>query len=145
MPLSHAALTARITHSTLDIEGETLNVDWYPKRLTSEMMHRVGETSTRRLADMSVAETLAAIDTAAESLAQLVGGWDFYEYIDEDGTPGPVIEPTLERLRQCSIELLWAIFNALLGETRMGEANGTSPQARSRASSSTVTRGGSRR
>lgn len=147
MPLSLAALTAITTHATLTIDGESLEVDWYPKRYTTAMMRRVTALDDlfKHVDDLTPEQAFDALDIAADLLAQLVKRWDFYESIAEDGTPGPAIAITQERLRECSLEVLWAILSALLGETRLGESSGTTPKARSHASSSTATRAGSRR
>ena len=143
MPLSLAKLTAATAHATLDIGGETLEVEWFPKRYSSAMMHRF--SAFDRIADLSPEEMVAALDTAADMLAQLVASWDFYENIADDGTPGPVVALTPERLRQCSLEVLWTILTALMGEMRMGEANGTTSKQPLPASIAKGTRVGSRR
>lgn len=146
MPLSLAALTADTTHARLAIAGEALNVEWYPKRFTTAMMRKLAaiDPEVRPLTG-DVEDMVGRMEFAADMLAQLVKSWDFYEYVNDDGTPGPVIAPTRERLSECSFELLWMILEALLSETRLGESSGTTPKARSHASSSTATRAGSRR
>lgn len=124
MPLSLAALTAETAHATLDLgDGDTLELDWYPKRFSSEMMRRI--EAAEQVKDMSTADALATLDAAADILCTLVARWDLVEYIADDGTPGPTLALTPERLRACSLELVWLILMKLLAETRMGEAKGT--------------------
>lgn len=141
MPLSVAAFTAQTTHVTLTIGEGTLEVDWRPKAVDGEMLGRL--QSLKRLKDLPDDEQVEALELAATLILKLIARWDLVEYIEDDGALGPVIALTPERLRQCSLDLLWTILNALLDESQMGEANGTPPSTPSRRTSRTVTPTGS--
>lgn len=143
MPLSVADLQGAPVPATLKLAQGELEVMWYPGRLSGRILRDIGVTD--HLDSLPPDEAIQALEQASDILATLLHSWDLVESEAGLGVVGQPVALTPERLAQFGLPVLWAILMALIGEGRVGEANGTTSNQPSRATSRTARRAGSRR
>lgn len=152
MPLSLFQLAANRASVTIEYAGQVVTLDYAPALITEKTIAEVSDVATgaQALAEpgadsaagagglTTITTFMGALNTL---LCRVVLSWDVYE--DEAQT---VMFPlTPERLAELPVDFRAACFQAIFSGLRLGETNGTPPKARSRASTSTATSGGSRR
>jgi hypothetical protein len=143
MPLSIADLQGAPVSATLHLTQGDLQVTWYPGRLTGRILRDIALVD--RVGTLPVDEGIQALEQASSLLCALLASWDLVESQRADGSPGAPVALTPERLSLMGLPVLWAIVMALMSESRVGEANGTTSPAPSPATSRTARRAGSRR
>lgn len=143
MPLSVADLQGAPVAATLKLAQGEIAVTWYPGRLTGRILRDIGVTD--HLDSLPPDDAIQALEQAASILYTLLHSWDVVESDAALGTVGQTVALTPERLAHFGLPVLWAILMALVGEGRVGEVNGTTSPAPSRATSRTARRATSRR
>lgn len=114
MPLSLAKLTANKAPAVVDFgDGATLNLEYYPQRLTSAMLLRASlPADSAKMAALTSDEQLAALDSATDLLSELLASWDLTDGPDEESqAPVPVDR---EHIAALGIQVQWTIFGAIM-------------------------------
>lgn len=111
MPLSLSKLVANRAAALVDFgDGDVLRVEFYPQRLTSAMLLRMNVAADReKLATMRPEETLSALDSATDILAELLAAWDLVDGPDDQPVP-----LDREHLAGLGISIQWAILGAVI-------------------------------
>lgn len=102
MPISLADLTTATRLVAVEYDGQTVNVTYYPGRLTPAVEARLNQAN----ADNRPAGGVA------DELARIVAGWDV---LDEKGKPAPV---TADLLRDLPTRFLLALVSAIGADAR---------------------------
>ncbi|HEX2614004.1 MAG TPA: hypothetical protein VHL10_00805 [Nitrososphaera sp.] len=113
MPVSLSQIVADTATVSIGIEGETLNVTYYPNRVTDETLAQFGAL------DSVTIDMQGALTSLNEMLCTLIKTWDFYE--DEAQTT--LIPITVERLAGVPLFLKAKIAFGIMGDIRP-EASG---------------------
>lgn len=124
MPLNLAKLVANRATASIDFGGgDVLHVEYYPARITSEMLAKIASLSHPE--SLSEEQSIQALDSAAGILAEIGAGWDLVE--GEEGAESPVPFDA-EHLAALGITLQWQILNGV-----MSAQAGSGPDAKSGA------------
>lgn len=158
MPLTLSQIAANRASVTIEYAGQLVTLEYAPALITEKTIADmsavamgadglalpdaraaggVSETDARR----AVVDFTGFMATLNDLLCRVVLAWDVYE--DDAETVMFPLAP--DRLSELPVEFRAACFRAIFGGLRLGEPSGTPSPARSRASTSTATRGGSRR
>ncbi len=135
MPLSLVEITQRTAPATFTFLGETVNLDYYPARVSVAGPFELEAAQKRAMAAAEEAEkrgedgVAAARRVMAEFVCELLAGWDLVENKAPDGTPGPRIPVTVERVAQIDPGFLGECLTAIFAAARMGKAERTPSSA----------------
>lgn len=132
MPLSLSKLVANRAAAVVDFgDGDLLRVEFYPKRLTSEMLLRMNVAADReKLATMRPEDTLSALDSATDILTDLLASWDLVD--GPDDAPVPVDR---EHIAALGISIQWAILGAVIA-AQSADSQGKPPASEASTSAS---------
>lgn len=131
MPITLGQLTANRKSATVRFDGGgELHIDYYPRKLTAEMLTRFAALDT--IGKMEQTQALDIALAATDMLLDLLADWDLVEHINDDGTPGPVEPITRERVASLGLEIQWTILGAMVsGGTSSGAGEAKAPEGRS--------------
>lgn len=139
MPISLGQLTANRKALTVDLNGDEINLEYYPMRLTADML--VAYASAANLQEMSDEQALTVITSPGDILLHLLAAWDLVESIAEDGTPGPVLSLDAANIDRLGLALQWALVSALMTDAgNQGKATAPAGSAKKRPSGATSSR-----
>lgn len=113
MPLNLASLAANHADLTVDFGGgATLDISYYPARITSQMLLDVAAMQQAATTDATLEQAQAVIETPARLLLSLLASWELVE-TDADGAEQPV-PLTLERLLGLGLGIVWTTLNTII-------------------------------
>lgn len=120
MPLSLSALVADRKACTISFgEAGDLNLEYYPRKLTSAMLARYAAADPAKLAGASNDRALEVVAGAADTLLALLASWDLTA---EEG--GPTLPLTRETVEGLGIAVQWAILGGIMADgNAAGEAS----------------------
>lgn len=121
MPLSLSKLVNNRALVAVDFGGgDVLNVEYYPAKLTGQMLADMNSMSL--IAEMAPAAQNQAITASTAVLTTLLASWDF---IDEDGEPLPL---DAEHIAALGFGIQWTILGAITANNA-GRKPGEAPAA----------------
>lgn len=111
MPLSLTKLVGNHASVTIDFgDGDTLRVDYYPRRVTSRMLLDIAATQT--LTDATPEQALRVMDRATDILLTLLASWDLVDGPDDQ--PVPIDR---EHLADLGMTVQWTILSAIMASS----------------------------
>ncbi|HEX9108319.1 MAG TPA: hypothetical protein VF832_13845 [Longimicrobiales bacterium] len=111
MPVNAASLIANRAHASATFEdGQILHFDYYPKRITVDMLPLL--TDAVRLSSLPQARQLEVIVQVQDLLPRLIAAWDFTETA-EDGSEQP-LPIDVAHLAPLGVAIQWAILGGIL-------------------------------
>lgn len=113
---------ASVDLSALGAPGQSIEVDYYPARLTAQMV--IDITDMQRLESLTEERTLALMTGPAQHLTTLLAAWNLSEVDPVTGEERPM-PLDAEHIAQMGVMVQWAILNNLTnGQTKAaaGEA-----------------------
>lgn len=111
MPISVAKIASNTASLALQIEGDTLNVVYFPGRVTEKVFATLQSFST---ASQTSEELLADFQQFNETLAGLIQSWDVFE--DEAQTIPFPVDPA--RFPELPFAFRMDVVNAIMGDIR---------------------------
>ena len=130
MPISLAQLATNRAPATIDFgDGATLQLDYYPQRITAQMMADYAALDT--LKSVSNERAMALMTGVTDTLLHILASWDLVESIAEDGTPGPALPLDHAHVAALGFAIQIQIMNGVieamqrLGESRAAGGNGS--------------------
>lgn len=122
MPINLAKLAANKASVAIDFgEGNTLNVEYYPQRITAQMMLDLADLSdVSSSAPQDAGAMKRIVGTPATILSSLLASWDAVE-VGEDGQEQPY-PLDLAHLLAIPMSTQWVILNTLIAQ-QSGEAS----------------------
>lgn len=111
MPVSLSKIASNSATVTLyfgDAEEDSLNVEYLPLRITTEMIGQMQD-----FANMSESNVMRKFHEIAQMLVSIVKSWDLLE--DDASAPIPL---TTERVEQISPVIVLMVIQAILGDIR---------------------------
>ena len=151
MPITLGQLTANRKPLTIKMGDDELNIEYYPMRLTSEML--VAYANGGKMQELPDDQVLAVITSPGEMLFDVLADWDMVESIADDGALGPVLPITEETITKLGIVLQWLLVAAIMEDVgNQGKATAPKDSAKklpsgassSRTASSARSRTGTR-
>ena len=137
MALKLEQLVANRATATIDFGGgNVLTVDYYPARITSQLLLDIAAASNGAQETTTLADQMAVIAKPAELLAQLLAAWDLVEDAPDapDGADGVEAQPVpidLEHLNQLGLAIQWQILGGVI-QAQAGEASAPTGSAKAR-------------
>lgn len=131
MPITLGQLTANRKPLTITLDEDTaLSVEYYPMRITSEML--VAYAAVGNVQDMTDEQALAVITSPGEMLLKLLASWDLVESIAEDGRPGPALPIAAETIGALGLPLQWGLLAAIMQDAG-DQGKAKAPKGKKRA------------
>ena len=128
MPLNLASLVANHADLTVDFGGGvTLDIAYYPARITSQMLLDVAAMQQMQQANATPEQVQAAIETPARLALSLLSSWDLVE-TDAEGVDQPV-PLTLERMLGLGLSTVWGILNTIISAQADTSGKSSAPTA----------------
>ena len=155
MPITPHQLATRRKAVTFIFAGEPIHIEYYPAAVNAETMQEAQDIQTRLIAasqdeQATEADAQALLLELGGWLTRVLASWDYLEDSSDDGTPGPMVPITAERLAHEITrfpDFIVAIINAIGQDFQQGKASGadssapsgatSSPKGRSRSSTAT--------
>ena len=100
-------IASNSVHAEIKLYGETLNIDFYPLRITTKMMSQLTSWS-----NMSEADIIQRFNDIAQTLSEIIKNWDLQE---DDLTP---IALTYERLLRLSPVIAMVVIQGIVSNLR---------------------------
>src|SRR5260221_11473924 len=114
MPITLGQLTANRKALTIPCEGGELRIEYYPRRLTAQMLIEYAETD--KIKDMPPERVMQTMASPTDMLVVLLATWDLAESIDEDGQAGLTLPINRETLIALGVLNEWQILGAIIGD-----------------------------
>lgn len=148
MPLTPDKLDTRVVTVTFKFGDDDMSIKYRPREFSMDKqqsalkaIERVKELNAIADDPKSDPRDVAAAKAEAETLdasasawvAQILVWWDYVEYFNEDGTPGPMVPITPERISQemeTHTDLVTACMAAAAEDYNKGKPNGTASSSR---------------
>ena len=119
MPLTPAAIAQATLPATLDYAGETVKLTYRPAAV--EAITKDALTAWDAEVTSAGGDREALRRVLADKVASLVATWDVVESVAEDGTLGPVVPLSVDRLAQFDTVFLMALIRAVLAAANAGK------------------------
>ena len=135
MPLNLAKLVSNRANAAIDFgNGDVLHVEFYPARITSEMLATM--SAIGRPEQLSEDRAVAVLNSASDMLLTLLASWDLVETDPESGEERPV-PLDADHLRAFGVTIQWQILNGVIS-AQAGEAQAAGANAPSAAPSAAI-------
>ena len=153
MPLTPDKLDVRVVSVTFGFGDDEMTIKYRPRAFSNDKMQeaqkaiqRVQELNalvenpkTTKAAKAAAEAEAAELDaTAAAWISDIFVWWDYVEYFNEDGTPGPMVPITPARISdemQTHTDFVNACLVAAAEDYNRGKPSGAASSPRSGASS----------
>lgn len=143
MPLTPNQLLYRRVPVTFDFAGETLHIEYYPAILSGNGISQLNAMRERIQAATTDEDVKPILLEFGGWMARLLASWDYLENPNEDGTPGPMVPLTAERIAaelERFSDFITACATAAVQDYQAGKTDGAASSARSDATSSPTER-----
>lgn len=121
MPLTPQRIAERLGHISFPFADDTVHVDYRAARVDAITQEQVTEWFAE--AEKMTDEEGAAL--MADLVATHVASWDVVESVGEDGTLGPMVPLTVERLKDLDPTFLVQVFMRVVMHANEGKGGGT--------------------
>ena len=153
MPLTPDKLDVRVVTVTFPFGDDEMTIKYRPRAFSNDKMQEaqraiarvqdlnalVENPKTTKAAKAAAEAEAAELDaTAAAWISDIFVWWDYVEYFNEDGTPGPMVPITPARISeemQTHTDFVNACLAAAAEDYNRGKPNGAASSPRSGASS----------
>lgn len=130
MPVTFARIAAQKLPLAIETEGgETLNIEYYPQRITSKLMAKVSGANRPLVGpdggQATEEQVLERLDMSIDILTQVMASWDMVESMAEDGTPGPMTPIDYDHLSLLGVDFLWSLVADIFAAAQMGKQKRT--------------------
>ena len=158
MPMTPDKLDTRVVTVTFPFGDDEMTIKYRPRALSLDKQ-QAAQKSIERIQELNAvledpaasakakaaakAEADALNASAAAWIAEIFAWWDYVESFNEDGTPGPMVPITAERVAQeleIHTDFLQACLAATTEDYNRGKPNGAASSPPSAATSSRTVR-----
>jgi hypothetical protein len=139
MTITPKALASRRNAVDFAFAGEPVHLEYYPTVLSQMKAGELNDLAARANHANTEEEAQAVTLEMCQKLAPGLAAWDYVEFVNPDGTPGPMVPLTPERLAQEMEQypdFIIACLQACFAHMQQGNATGTTASAPSAATSS---------
>jgi hypothetical protein len=126
MPITPAAIKARIVALNFEYAGETVNLTYRPAAINEKAVARLQKLQDQTQANAGDESTGTKIwHELAVYYCELIASWDFLQ--DDGVTPQPLTVKHVTGLLQEYIDFMGDLLTAIMRHRSAGNANGTTP------------------
>lgn len=136
MPINLTTLIAGRAPASITFDAGTLEVEFYPARLTTQMLLDISDAT--RLGDLSPERAVAVSTSTSATLAALLASWDLTETAADGVTEQPV-PLDAAHIAALGVTIQWAILGGIVSaQAKAAAGEAVALEASKSASSSSA-------
>lgn len=136
MPITPAALKARVKAITFDYQGDEVNLEYHPAALSPDTADQLKAWLTKANAAETDETTQAVLLDFGAWVCTILSKWDYME--DDKVTMQPITPENIAAQVQTFPDFILAVLVAIVNDRNLGNANGTPTSGSSGDTSSPV-------